>query len=142
MSSDVLRIGIPRGAYAERDDPHLSWLDDMGERASGLLLRRLRANARHGKRIVTQVSELEAEMEGMGELQIMQTAKELRVALHRDGFRDDHVARSFALVRAAAQQKIGQPRIPRPSLTLPRLMIVLLALDASLGPGTVPAMPS
>ena len=39
MSNDVLRVGIPRGAYAERDDPHLSWLDEMGERVSGLLLR-------------------------------------------------------------------------------------------------------
>ena len=108
MSSDVLRAGIPRGAYAQREDPHLSWLDDAGERAIGTVRRRLRRGRRRGKRIVVHTGKLEGAMERLDNAQLRQTANDLRIALKRDGFRDDHVARSFALVRETARRTIGQ----------------------------------
>jgi preprotein translocase subunit SecA len=108
MSSDLLRLEIPRGAYVEREDPALSWLDDAGERASGIVLRRMRRSKRRGEQIVKRAAELESAMEQLGEGQLVHTANELRVVLRRDGFRGDHVARAFALVREAARRTIGQ----------------------------------
>jgi preprotein translocase subunit SecA len=108
MSSDVFRVGIPRSAYSQREDPHLSWLDDAGERVAGIVRRRLRRGRRRGERIVVRAGELERAMEGLKNEQLRQTATDLRVALKRDGFRDDHVARSFALVREVARRTIGQ----------------------------------
>jgi preprotein translocase subunit SecA len=108
MSSQVFRIPIPRGAYPEREVPRLSWLDETGERAAGVLLRRLRASRRVGHRIVAMTAELSGAMERLGDLELRQQAKELRLPLRREGFRDPLVARVFALVREAARRTIGQ----------------------------------
>jgi len=108
MPSDVLRIGIPRGAYAERDDPLLSWLDEMGTRAAGVVTRPLRRSPRRNTHVVERCGERAAAMEQLGERAFEELAVELRGALRRDGFRDEHVARSFALVREAARRTIGQ----------------------------------
>lgn len=108
MSSPILRIPIPRGPYPEREVPRLGWLDEAGDRASGVLLRRLRAWRRVGHRIVARTAELSAAMERMSDLELRQQAKELRLPLRREGFRDALVARVFALVRETARRTIGQ----------------------------------
>ena len=77
MSSDVLRIGIPRGAYAEREDPHLSWLDDMGERASGTILRRFMGSTRRGEKIVARTAALKGVAEQQSEAEMLQTANNI-----------------------------------------------------------------
>jgi preprotein translocase subunit SecA len=107
-ATSVFRIPIPRGAYPEREQPRLSWLDEAGDRASGPLLRRLRAWRSRGARIVARTAELSAAMERRSDLELRQEAKELRLPLRREGFTEPLVARTFALVREAARRTIGQ----------------------------------
>jgi preprotein translocase subunit SecA len=108
MSSDVFRVPIPRGAYAERADPRLGWLDEQGERAAGAVLRRTKASGRGRRRLVERAAALEAEMGALADRELRTNAAALRLVLRRDGFREDHVARCFALVREAARRTTGE----------------------------------
>jgi preprotein translocase subunit SecA len=108
MSSDVFRVPIPRGAYPERADPRLGWLDEQGERAAGAVLRRTKASGRGRRQLVKRAAALEAEMGALADRELRTNAAALRLALRRDGFREDHVARCFALVREAARRTTGE----------------------------------
>ncbi len=108
MSSDVLRLPVPRGAYVERDDPVLSWLDQQGALAAGGLLRRLHRSKRRGAAVVEAAGALAAGFEDLSDEALREAAGELRGTLRREGFRDEHVAKSFALVREAARRTTGE----------------------------------
>ncbi len=108
MSSDVLRLPFARGAYPERDDPVASWLDRQGERFAAPLLRRVRAPRRHGEGVVRLAGEAAAALEDASDAALRERSAGLRVELRRSGFRDELVARSFALVREAARRTIGE----------------------------------
>jgi len=107
MSSLPARIGAPRGAYPEREDPRLSWLDRAGERAAGVVIRRLRVLRRRWHRLPRLVAAQGRRLRHLDDREILGAAADLRPLLRREGFREELVARSFALVREAARRAVG-----------------------------------
>ena len=108
MSSAVFGLGVPRGAYTERAQPRRVWLDDAASAAAGPMIRWIRARDRRWARIVALVASEGGPFAGVGSRRIQEAAQDLRSALHREGLREALVARTFALVREAATQTLGQ----------------------------------
>ena len=108
MSSPALRIGVPRGAYPERVEPRTAWLDRMGARAVGPAVRWMRLRRARNGQLVHQVEVQGRTLTHLGETELRTAAQALRGDLHRQGFTEDLVARSFALVREAASRTIGE----------------------------------
>ena len=108
MSSAALPHGIPEGAYPERREPRIGWFDRLGARAFGIVARRARAQVRRWERLVRSVNDYGPSAARLDEREILQMAEELQLRLRREGFRDDLVARSFALVREMATRTLGE----------------------------------
>ncbi|HLE43087.1 MAG TPA: preprotein translocase subunit SecA [Methylomirabilota bacterium] len=109
MSSPAVRIGIPRGAYPERDEAPPSWLDRAATSVAGTVARRVQAWARRWGRLVEPVAAHGAAIRALDAAEIRREAAGLRTRLRREGFRDELVARTFALVREAAGRTLGTP---------------------------------
>src|SRR2546425_6104465 len=108
MSSAALPQGIPEGACPERREPRIGWFDRLGPRALGIVARRARAQVRRWERLVRSVNDYGPSAARLDEREILQMAEELQLRLRREGFRDDLVARSFALVREMATRTLGE----------------------------------
>jgi preprotein translocase subunit SecA len=107
MSSLVARIGVPPGAYPEKGEARAAWLDQLGLRVGGALLRRVRARRRRWERLVRLVDAQARALGALGEREVHEVSAELRLLLRREGFREHAVARAFALVREVAERTIG-----------------------------------
>ena len=107
MSSAVFGLAVPRGAYTERVEPRRVWLDETAGAAMGPMIRWVRARDRRWTRIVALVASEGAAFAGAGSRRLQEAANDLRAALHREGLREDLVARTFAVVREAATQTLG-----------------------------------
>ncbi len=112
MSSSATTLGAaslpPAVIYPEREDRRENWLDRIGTVLSGLpatLWPRLRA-ARLS-RIVRLAARHGREFAAIDDAALARAATALRVDLRRDGFVDERVGRSFALVREVAERTIG-----------------------------------
>jgi preprotein translocase subunit SecA len=108
----MLDLSLPAAslatAYPEQVRPRPSKLDRAATWLSGPLVRQARAwRARrtHLLQAVARHGEPFAQLPDTG---LRQIADQLRLQLRRDGFTDDAVALSFALVREAATRSIGQ----------------------------------
>jgi preprotein translocase subunit SecA len=108
MSSRTLRIGVPRGAYPERVEAHAGWLDRTATHLAGALAHRVQAWSRRWDRLLLPAASHGRALDGLGDREIREIGEDLRLRLRREGFQDDLVARSFALVREAARRTIGQ----------------------------------
>jgi preprotein translocase subunit SecA len=107
MSSLAVRIDVPPGAYPEKMEARAGWLDQLGLRVGGALLRRLRARRRRWERLIRLVDAHARSLGALGEREIREVSGELRLQLRREGLREDLVARAFALVREAAERTVG-----------------------------------
>jgi preprotein translocase subunit SecA len=108
MSSAVLRIGVPQGAYAEREEPPENWLDETASRGVGVLLRHLPSFGNEAERLVALAGGHEASLKELSPHELKGAAVELRRELRAQGLRLPVVARAFALVREAARRTRGQ----------------------------------
>ena len=106
--SKQIELGFPRGAYPEREDPKRSWLDTTGERAAGVIARRLRARRARRERMVRGAERLAAGVQALDDAGLRAAATDLRARLRAEGFSDPAVAHTFALVREAATRTLGQ----------------------------------
>ena len=104
----VLTEGAFRGPYPERADPPLGKLDQLAQRVSAPVARRLRARAFPWDRFVARVAEHGRAAAGLDDAGLRAAADDVRLALRRDGFADEPAARAFALVREVATRTIGQ----------------------------------
>src|SRR5438270_12222811 len=110
MSDATLQLGIPQGAYPERQEPRANWLDQMATRAANPLMRRLRTSRFHGEKFVQAVSGHASSVARLSAARIRETASRLRYQLRREGLKESIVAEVFALAREAASRTIGQRR--------------------------------
>ena len=109
MSSATLTLEVPTGAYPERlDRRRPGALDKLGARVAGPVLRRLRARAARGERLLPLAAAHGPAVAGLGERRLRESAADLREPLRRQGFADEPVARAFALVREAASRALGE----------------------------------
>lgn len=99
---------IGSGFYPERSEPRETWLDRTVRQPAlwieqGLALR----GARRFAGFVAAVNALGPEAESLNEAALLAEATLLRQRLRREGLTRPLVARSFALVRAAAARTVG-----------------------------------
>jgi preprotein translocase subunit SecA len=106
--SDTTLLPLMRPVYPERAEKLAdNWLDEYGERYAGAITRAMRGwRVRHTP-IVGRIRKYEKTL-GKAEIdEIRMKARELGKLLRRDGFTQDLVARSFALVSVAAERVLG-----------------------------------
>jgi preprotein translocase subunit SecA len=105
-----LSVGVVRGAYPERGDERLSKLDELGRRVVAPLWRRLQQRergARGWRRVPALVRPHAEALDAASAAELQREVTALRFELACAGFRDDLVARSFALVRETAKRTLG-----------------------------------
>ena len=95
-------------AYPERLIPHLGKVEEWVERAAGPVARRWRGVVAGQRNWVQRVTAAGEDYASPSDADLRRAAQELRVPLLREGFSRPVVARTFALVREAAQRTIGQ----------------------------------
>jgi len=107
--SELLALAQPlRALYPERKDrlPE-GWLERAGVAAGGRVQRAIRAWIVRRQPIVRAVNRHAAEYAKMDMKELAGAARDLRRPLRRDGFRTEHVARAFALIREVAGRTVG-----------------------------------
>jgi len=95
-------------AYPEQPQPRPSMLDKAAIRLSGPLVRRARTWRAKRNQVVGLAEQASESLKALSDAQLRTMADELRVQLRREGFTEQAVARSFALVREVAGRTIGQ----------------------------------
>lgn len=108
MSSVALQANAFRGAYPERSEPRDGQVDRVAARIVGGAARRWRAWIARSERIVGLVGAQQRSLTWLGDDQIPEVAADLRHRLRREGFQEELIARSFALVREVAGRTLGQ----------------------------------
>jgi len=95
-------------AYPERSVPRESWFDRQGVKLASPVMRRLRERTAMRTEVVEPVNEQGRALSALRDDQLRQAAVRVREQLRREGFSNELVFRSFALVREVAQRTIGQ----------------------------------
>lgn len=107
MSSAAVVSRRLSGAYPERSIPHESWLDRLGVRASGPVVRWTRARRARARAFVQLVADHGDKLKHLSDVELSGVATALRQQLRRNDLDNDGVtARSFALVREIAQRQL------------------------------------
>ena len=107
MSNVVLPLPATAGPYPERVDPRAGWLDRAAARATGVAARG-RAQWRRWARIVGPVAAAGRPLASASDGALREATAALALELRQAGFRENLVARAFALVREAAGRTLGQ----------------------------------
>ena len=101
-----LRNSLYSGIYPERKVPRLSKTDQFTAAAGGLFAQWLRPRTNSFKWIIDAVNSQADEIEHLREEQIPDVVRDLRQRLKSEGYRQNLVARSFALVREIAWRTV------------------------------------
>ncbi len=95
------------GIYPERDEPRISKSDRLAATIGGIFAPWLRPRAARFNWIIDAVHSHAADMKSLNDQQISALVQDLRRRLKGEGFQDELVARSFALVREVAGRTVG-----------------------------------
>jgi len=95
-------------AYPERAVPRESWFDRQGVKFASPIMRRLRERTATRTDVVGPVAEEGRTLSGLRDDQLRKEVVQLRERLRLEGFSNELVFRSFALVREVAHRTIGQ----------------------------------
>jgi len=107
MSSMLVSHTVPQGAYPERQESHPGRFEALWLHASGRLSRQVQVRRLWLRRFVQEVNAHSHAYDALGPPAIRAMADELRYRLRCDGWHNDLVARTFALVRTVATQTLG-----------------------------------
>jgi preprotein translocase subunit SecA len=92
----------------EKPDPRQGAVEAAFSGISGMVGRALQARLRRPERIVALVSPHAAEMASTDDEGLRAEAGRLGMAMRREGFRDDLVGRTFALIREVSTRTLGK----------------------------------
>jgi preprotein translocase subunit SecA len=106
-SSITIPHTIAGGIYPERDEPRISKSDRLAAAIGGIFAPWFRPRAERFSWIVDAVHSHASDMKRLNDQQILALGQDLRKRLRHEGFQDDLVARSFALVREVAGRTVG-----------------------------------
>jgi len=101
-----LKNSLYNRIYPERKELRLSKPDQFAAAAGGLLAQWLRPRANRFKWIIEAVNSQADDIEPLGDEQILDVVRDLRQRLKHEGYRQDLVARAFALVRETARRTV------------------------------------
>ena len=108
MKPALDRLETPAGAYAERRSRAPSWLDRTTTTVLAPLARWRRRRTAAPTRRLALTHAAERSVRGVADWRLRELAASLRAPLQHDGFRDELVAHTFAIVREAAWRTVGQ----------------------------------
>ena len=109
MSEDPAASLSPDAVYPEHQDYwDPSWVERAGRAAMERIQCALRASSKRAWRVVPLAAAVESEMEDLAPAQLTGVAREMGRRLRCDGITLPHAARTFALVRRAAQLALGK----------------------------------
>jgi preprotein translocase subunit SecA len=94
--------GVVHGVYPQRRPPEVTWLEQRVTSWAGYLRRCARAGGASEKHMAQRVNTLAREFRLMADEEIRGRAEQLRSRLRCDGFQEELVATTFALVREVA----------------------------------------
>jgi len=109
FSRRVARAAAP---YAERNEKPPGRIDAVLLAVLARLRRPFALGLQRGRRMADYVERIQREVDALSDADLRQAAQDLRPGLRREGFVPDLVARSFALVRAAAGRTVGMRHFP------------------------------
>jgi preprotein translocase subunit SecA len=100
---------VAAGLYPEREETSLGKMDRFAASVGGIFAPWIRPGPERFRWIIDAVRSHRRAVAGMSDLEILEESRRLRPVLRREGFRRELVARSFALVREAAERRLGTP---------------------------------
>ena len=109
FSRRVARAAAP---YAERNEKPPGRIDAVLLAVLARLRRPFALGLRRGRSMANHVERIQRDVDALSDADLRQAAQDLRAGLRREGFVPDLVARSFALVRAAAGRTVGMRHFP------------------------------
>ncbi|HEJ84064.1 MAG TPA: prepilin peptidase, partial [Desulfobacteraceae bacterium] len=98
---------LGRGIYPERDEPRLDKVEQFTANMGGFFARWFRPGPGRFEKIIKAVENEGRSMEDVSDQDLLDAGRDLRPRLRREGFLEELVARSFALVREAARRNAG-----------------------------------
>jgi preprotein translocase subunit SecA len=101
------RIGIPKGAYPERNDPHEGQLERLSAHLAGPAIRHTRIWGISSQKIVRAVAADGIALKHLETGKVHQAVAELRYRLRSDRFGMGGVAKAFALIRELAARTLN-----------------------------------
>jgi preprotein translocase subunit SecA len=107
-SGDHNRAGAI-GVYPEREEAKTGWFDRAGVYVGGLLAPWMGPRSDRFSWVVPRVNQLGPKVRGLGDDAIREAAKEVGQRMRREGYTDELVAESFALIREVAGRTLGTP---------------------------------
>jgi len=109
MSSRHAPLLLTTGLYPERDEPGPGKADRLSARIGGLFAPWVRPGPERFRWIIEAVRSHKASVAAMSDQEILQNSRELRPRLRLEGFREELVSRTFALVRETASRTLEMP---------------------------------
>jgi len=107
MYKKMLHIGVPRGAYPERQYPLEGRIESFTKKTSAPIWRQVQMRSLRTRRLVGKVRGYGKMMSDLTTSEIFTTARGLRTELRQEGLALDIVSKTFALVREAADRTLG-----------------------------------
>jgi len=96
----------------ERADRRANVLDRLARRTAGCFVALGRARENRMPGFTARVERLGRELEGVSEERLADETASTRVRLHREGLKEEPVARAFALIRETAGRLLGMRHFP------------------------------
>ena len=109
MYSLTAQAGVAAGLYPEREEPRVGKVERFAATVGGVFAPWLRPSADRFNWVIEAVNAHGRSMEGWSNRKILEVSQGLRPRLRREGYREDLVAQTFALVREVAGRTLGTP---------------------------------
>lgn len=105
--SALLRPGIALGNYPQREHPQEGKLEFAVSRAIGFVHQQTNKRNVRYERVVRLINQQGRDIDAMSDARIEETLADLRSRLGKEGFKEELVARAFAVVRELAWRTLG-----------------------------------
>lgn len=106
-STELLRPGIALGVYPQREDIRDSWLDRVSAAIVGSVRQHAFGRSPRYWKFIVKVDEQAEGLDELTNVELRECVDALRRELYGKGLKDELVARSFALIRIAAERIMG-----------------------------------
>jgi preprotein translocase subunit SecA len=107
MFKGSFRVSAAIGVCPERKEKRYNWLDRVASSIAGAFAPVVRPGPKQYEWIVDACKEQESAVQHLTDAEIPRAASDIGWQLRREGYRNDLVARSFALTREAARRHLG-----------------------------------
>lgn len=109
MFKRSFRTSAAIGISPEREEKRYNWLDRTAISVAGAFATVVRPGTKSHEWIVDACKKQESSVQGLSDVDLSHVANEVGWQLRREGYRNNLVARSFALTREAARRHLGTP---------------------------------